>query len=96
MKLLNNEGIELKELDLGIVEVGQSKEYEYTLLNNNGTQVNRIGVDVDRNNELTVLECPEYLNEGEKGKVRIKWEPNLKIKSGLHVPVRIHGIEIWK
>ena len=96
MKLLDKAGTELKELDLGIVEVGQSKEYEYTLLNDNGTQVNRIGIDVDRNNELTILECPEYLATGEEGKVKIKWEPNLKIKSGLHVPIRIHGIEIWK
>ncbi len=107
MKLLDLEGNVLKRLNLGAVNVGETKEYEYKLLNDNGTDVNNISINLYNvsingknihlsSDELKILKSPKFLFNKEIGIVKISWTPNLKIKKGLHAEIEITGIEIWK
>ena len=97
MKLIDKEGNEVEEVRFGVVSVGSSKEFDYALVNDNGTEVTDIVISFEKDNaELFVVEAPEYLEDGERGLVKIKWTPSLKYKEGLHAKVCIKGMEIYK
>ena len=85
MKLLDDQGKTITDIHFNLVAVGESKEVEYALVNNNGTEVTDIQVTFEKDNgELAVIDAPEYLENGERGLVKIKWTPTLRVKEGLH------------
>lgn len=96
MKFLTKEGQVIDEIDLGMVFVGDSKIYEYRLVNDNGTDLIRIKIWFDiQTDEIQLLEAPEKLEKDTSGVVKIKWTPNLKIKQGLRTKIYAKAIEVW-
>jgi len=97
MKLIDSQGNKIEDIRFGVVPVGETQKVEYALVNDNGTEVTsiKIGFEGD-NSELFVEEAPEYLENGERGLVKISWTPSLKVKEGLHAKVCISGMEIYK
>ncbi len=94
MKLHNKAGEEIKSLDLGVVEAGKSKEFEYELFNETSAQVTEIVVEIVHQ-EVEVLSFPKELQPKAKGTVKIKWSPSITIKKGLQTLVNIKGTELY-
>ncbi len=96
MQFLDKEGNIIDEIDLGIVDVGTSKTYEFKLFNDNGTFVDKINIWFDvQTDELEILEQPRELKNNEMGIVKIRFTPNLKIKAGLKTKIFVKVREIW-
>lgn len=90
MKILNVEGIEQKELDLGIVTVGDTKEYVYYLFNNEGKELHNIMIELgNQYSGLKIVEAPKFLNIDQKGTIKLNWTPNLIVNEGLRVSLNI-------
>jgi len=95
MKIQNNQGKDIDTLDLGIVEAGTSKEYEFLLFNETNAEVIEISVEI-KHEEVTVLSSPDKLGPKRTDKLKIKWTPSLTVKQGLKTPVKVSGVELYK
>lgn len=98
MKLTNAEGQQLKERDLGTVEVGHSQVYEYWIVNDEPCHLTDINVSFESSplsEEVKIIECPSELAANTKAKLLIEWSPNLKIKTGLKLQMSVKGSEIY-
>ena len=97
MKLIDEKGNVVENLNLGIVSVGKSKEYQYWLLNDSGTLVKdiEISIESDAGKELKILDSPETLSDKQKGSLRLKWSPDMKIRGGLRAKISIKAVELW-
>lgn len=95
MQILNKDGKEIKTLDLGVVEAGKSKEFEYVLYNDSEVDVIDIKVDVD-NKEVEVIKVPEKMYIKGKDSLILKWSPSLTIKKGLHTILKLTIVELYK
>ena len=95
MKILNQEGKEIENLDLGIVEAGTSKEYEFQLYNDSSAETVDLKVVIP-NKEVEVLEFPKKLDSKAKGILKIMWSPSITLKQGLKTVVKINGAELYK
>ena len=95
MKILDKESKEITTLDFGIVEAGQSKIFEYFLYNNSGAEVSNIKVEII-NKEVEILGYLKELHPLEKGLLRIRWSPSIKLKQGLKSLIKISGTELYK
>lgn len=98
MKLLTTIGNEVTELNLGRVKVGQSKEYEFTLFNENDSVLEDIQVKFDAvrdSKEIEVLKIPDFLGAKEKAIFKFRWTPTLEIKKGLRTKVIFNAVEVF-
>lgn len=95
MKILNQEGNEIDKLDLGIVEAGTSKEYEYSLYNDSTAEVVELKVSIPHN-EVEILSFPEKLSPQAKGILKIKWSPSITLKQGLQTVIKVSGAELYR
>ena len=96
MKILNKSGEEVKDLDFGIVNVGDTENYEYWLYNDNGTKVIKIRLDFATDErDLKIIDHPKTLKKEERGSIKIKWTPSLRIKKGLKNQLKINAVELW-
>ena len=95
MKILNKEGAEIDKLNLGIVEAGTSKEYEFQLYNDSSTETVDLKVVIP-NKEVEVLEFPERLDSKAKGTFKIRWSPSITLKQGLKTVIKVSGAELYK
>ena len=100
MKILYN-GKEIFALDLGIVKIGESKEYRYTLENESKWDVINIELSLETTqnvdlNEIKFLEYPKELKAHQKVDFSFVWTPSVEIKSGLKTQLQIKALEIWK
>ena len=98
LKLLDksNRLVDPRDIFLGTVDVGDTQEYEYYLLNATGTVVKDIQCKTNiQTNEVKILSCPKELKNQEKGLFKFSFTPDYKIKSGLKLEVVFRGREIW-
>lgn len=95
MKILNSENKEIQWLDLGIVEAGTSKEYNFKLYNETMAEVVDLKIEIP-NKEVEILEFPEKLDPKVTGTIKIKWSPSITLKQGLKTIIKIHGAELYK
>jgi len=95
MKLLTRDGKEIKELDLGIVEAGTSKKYEYLIYNDAEVEVTDIKVLIGHD-EVQILDFPKELESKQKGSLTIKWSPSLTLKRGLQTLIKLAGTELYR
>lgn len=95
MKLLDKNSKEIQELDLGIVEVNTSKDYEYVL--HNDTEAELVDIDIEINNkEVKILESPKSLSSFAKGNIKIRWSPTLEYKKSSKTSINIKATELYK
>lgn len=85
---------EITELDLGIVNAGESKEFIY-YIHNEG-----IGNDIDlkftvMDKDVSVVSQPNSIASEETKELVIKWSPSLTIKEGLTALLKIDGKTLW-
>lgn len=100
MRILDKEGKVLKDkIDLGIVPVGESKEYEFFIENDTEYRVVEIKVEFDNSgNEIIILKQPYELSAKQKDILRIKWTAGVSVKKGLNsrkVRIIVSGTELW-
>jgi hypothetical protein len=95
MKLLDKNKKEVEELDLGIVEVNTTKEYEYILLNDVDAELNDIDLSIN-NKEINIIDCPKSLKSLANGIIKFSWTPTLKITKGVKTTFSIRATELYK
>jgi len=86
---------EIETLDLGIVEAGTSKEYEYELYNETIAKVVDLKITIP-NKEVEVLTFPEKIDAKARGILKIRWSPSITLKQGLKTTIQIRGAELYK
>ena len=95
MKLLDKARKEVDELDLGIVEVGTTKEYQYML--HNDVDAELVDIDITINNkEIVITDYPKTLKALSSGMVSFKWTPSLKIAKGNKTTFSLKASELYK
>lgn len=85
---------EIKELDLGIVNAGETKKYSFFIHNDTLALLEDIIVETD-NPEVKVEHCPRRLGARETGEVNLEWHASVSIKKGLKTALKIKGSELY-
>ena len=94
MKILNQNNQEVEILDLGMVEAGDTKDYQYILYNNKSIDVIEIKVEISHK-EVEVLDFPKELKGKESKTIKLSWSPSVTIKRGLKTLIKISGKELY-
>ena len=89
-----NKKHEIKNLDLGVVEAGKSKTFEYYIYNDSKATLEEVAIEVSHH-EVKILSAPEILTPWSTAKVRLEWNPSITLKEGLKTLLRITASEIW-
>ena len=95
MKLLNKEREEISSLDLGILEAGKVKEYDFILLNESHGDSQDIKITI-AHGEVEVISHPETLKSKAEGILKVEWHPSLTIKKGLQTLIKIQATELYR
>ena len=100
MKILLN-GKEVSTLDLGMVKIGETKEYLYTLENDSKWDIIEIELSLKQMNgqhisEVQFLEFPKEMKAYKTATLKFSWTPSVEIKSGLTSQLQIKALEVWK
>jgi hypothetical protein len=85
---------EIKELDFGILEAGESKEYTFYVKNDTDAEVKKLNFSVE-NKEVSIVKSPEILPKKEFAELKIKWSPSVTLRQGLKAELKISGIELY-
>lgn len=96
MKIYKNKNLteEVIELNLGIVEAGDSKIFTYYIKNDSDAELTNLNFSVDHK-EVKVIEFPNILSKQTSAELKIEWKPSITLKEGLHTKLLISGIELW-
>jgi hypothetical protein len=96
MKLFNDKECkqEVVDIDLGLVDAGDVKEYSYYLQNDTLSRLVEIQIALT-NRELNVIKAPMELNPYEAGEIVVKWNCAIDIKEGLKSELSITAKEIY-
>lgn len=96
MKLFKNKELtqELDSLDLGIVTAGETKSYEFYVLNDSKALLNNIKFEISHK-EVFIKKYPDTLKASESGKLTIDWTPSVTIKEGLKAILKFQADELW-
>jgi len=94
MKILQN-GNEISVLDLGTVEVGETKKYEYQILNDSQKRLESLKFQIN-DDEVKIVEAPVELLPGESKRLILEWTPTEKVELGKKVYLNILGKEVWQ
>ena len=92
MKILNSEKKEVENINFGIVEVGHTKSVEYFLLNDDGTFVDNIKMnlkDIKQVKEVSISSYDTTLGVDKTTSFTIAWTPTLKVKEGLKIELEV-------
>ena len=86
---------EITELDLGILQAGESKQYTLYLLNDTKAEVKNLNITINHN-EIEILKSPSEISAGKMEELIIAWKPSVSLKQGIkNLPVHITGSELW-
>lgn len=96
MKIFKDQELknEIIELDLGILEAGESKKYIYYIWNDSKAQLLNLVFFVD-NQEVKIVKYPEKLEINESSILVIEWKPSITLKEGLKANLSMKGKELW-
>lgn len=85
---------EIFELDLGIVNAGESRKYTVWMQNNSLAHLKEIIIDINHN-EVKVTEAPMEMTPHTVEEVTIEWSPSITLKEGLTAQLNITAKEIY-
>jgi len=96
MKLFKDKNLseEIEELDLGIVEAGESKKFVFYVLNDSMAYLKNLKFEIEHS-EVKILDFPEKLQANKNGELLIEWNPSITLKEGLKAQLKISGTELW-
>ena len=95
MRILDLEGNEIKKIDLGILEAGNSKTYTFVAYNDSYAEV--VDLEIKSiNNEVEVKNYPKTLSPQEKSNFDIVWSPSVNIKKALETVLKISCKELYR
>ena len=94
MKVTDKLGQELKELNLGIVNAGETKEFSYYLVNDSEADVTDIEIKIDHP-EVVIIKTPKELRPQDRDEFTIKWSPPQQPKQGLKTVVLYTFTSLW-
>jgi len=86
---------EVTTLDFGIVLAGESRQYEFYLLNDSEAILQSLSFKISHS-EIKILETPKELSRKEVGKIIIEWSPTITLKAPLKTKLEIDGFELYK
>jgi hypothetical protein len=86
---------EVTTLDFGIVLAGESRQYEFYLLNDSEAILQSLSFKISHL-EIKILETPKELSQKETGKIIIEWSPAITLKAPLKAKLEIDGFELYK
>lgn len=98
MKIYKNKELTIEvdtELDLGIVDAGKSKTYNYYIVNETSNDYVDLVVSTI-SDELEVVQHPTQIKAHESSKVILKWTPSVTVKKGLKTNILFDFAEIVK
>ena len=84
-----------EELNLGIVEAGESKEFTFYAKNDYKADLINLNFSIEHK-EVKILEAPKTLQADEVGELKIKWTPSVTLEEGLKTKINIKGAALWK
>jgi len=90
-KELKNETI---NLDFGIVLAGESKQYEFYILNDSFATLKSLSFKITHP-EIKILEAPTDIFAGAAEKIVIEWSPTITLKESLKAKLEIAGFELY-
>ena len=85
---------EITTLDFGIVLAGESKQYEFYILNDSEAILQSLSFKISHP-EIKILETPKELSRKEVGKIIIEWSPTITLKESLKAKLEIDGFELY-
>ena len=97
MKIFKDSSLkeEVTTLDLGIVQAGSSKQFEFYIYNDTEADLMELNFSID-NNEIKIISTFKELGSKKSDKLIIEWSPSITIKKGLSTKLNINGLELWK
>lgn len=87
--------IEDKTFDLGVVLAGETKQFEFWVLNDSNAYLKKLEFKIEHK-EVKVIEAPTELQAQATGKLLLEWSPSITIKEGLKAVLRLRGRELWE
>lgn len=94
MKIVNEQGQEIKTLDLGRLEAGKSKDFTYYLVNDTSAKLIDIDVAVD-SKEVEVIAKPDEIPSKEKSSIVLRWSPSPETRKGLKSTIKVNAVELY-
>ena len=88
-------GNEIKELDLGIVDAGESKDFVYYLYNETNGLLEELDIKVDHP-EVKLKKIPKAVESKESEEIVLTWNPSVTVKRGLKTTLSIKGSEVYR
>lgn len=85
---------EVKSVDFGIVEVGQTKDLIFYVYNNTQGVLKKLEFKFG-NTQVEVVSAPMEIAPESIEVLKIRWTPNLKLKEGLKTSLTVEGVEIY-
>lgn len=95
MIILNEHGAETTTLDMGTLEAGKKKIYDFFLMNDSGGKAVDINVEI-MHDEIEVVEHAKNLAPSEKGPLKVRWKADAKVKKGVKAIVRVSAKELYE
>jgi len=85
---------EVKTLDLGVVEAGDTKEFSFYVYNDLDADLQFLQFSV-KHPEVHITKAPQNLSKKTSEELKIKWTPSVTLKEGLKAELNIRGVELW-
>ena len=85
---------EIIELDLGIVEAGETKTFMFYVLNDSKANLHELKFSI-LHDEVKIIEAPKELSSYANDELTIEWNPSVTLKEGLKAQLRVEGKELW-
>jgi hypothetical protein len=86
--------VEVQELDLGILEAGESKIYTFYVYNDTEAELTVLAFAVPHK-EVAIIEAPKNMLKLSSAELTIKWSPSITLREGLKTSLQISGTELW-
>jgi hypothetical protein len=96
MKFYNaeNSTAPIEELDLGTVEAGKTKDFQFFIHNDSEAFLDKIEISTD-SSEVKIISAPKTLKANEKVSFFVQYSPSITLKQGLKTNIKISAYEIW-
>ena len=96
MKFLNEEGKEVEKIDLGTLEAGKTKTFQYIIYNNNRS-AEIIDIQMEASDkEVNIINYPRTLEPEKQATFDIVWKPSIDIKQALQTLIKVQAKEVYK
>lgn len=100
MKIYKDEQLNepVTNFDLGEVEVGMTRYYQYYIHNDSAATLKEIKLKMDNivdKDDINIIEFPEEIASEQKKLFKFSWTPSLKVKAGFQTKFEISAVEYY-